>query len=103
MKSFICYGGLFRIKYLYADTPNYVADSIFYKHKIPVKYGEEFVKDGEPYLLVTCKIRRKYRKEFEESFEEVKNKMILLGHIDYEDWWKDLVTKMLEIDNECLG
>ena len=96
MNNFICVGGWPMLRYLYIDTRDYIADSVFYKNEIPVHFGGEYVKDNEPYIWITCRIRKKYQKKFEKSFEELKNKMLLLGHTDYEEWCDKFMSQLEE-------
>lgn len=87
MKNFLRFKHFLRSKYLYVDTKDYLADSIFCKNKIPVHFSHgEYTKEGEEYILVVCSIRNKYKDGFENSLEELKNKMHLMGHTDYEEW-----------------
>lgn len=89
MKNYICFDGLFFLSYMYFDLntdSSYVADSLFYRRKIPVKYKDEMVRDGDKYRAVFCRIRRKYRDAFEEALGELSTKMSLLGHNDYDEY-----------------
>ena len=92
MKNYICFGGRFRIRYAYLDTHSYIADSIFYKHEIPVRFEDEFVKDGEKYRVIFCSVKRKYKAKFERALLEIHNKMLLCGYNDYEDSCKEFVN-----------
>ena len=79
-------GRLLYLQYAYVDLNTdsaYVADSLFYRHKVPVKFEEELARDGEEYRVIFCKIRKKYKNEFEKALGEIENKMYLLGHNDY--------------------
>ena len=101
--NYICFGGRFRLLYMYIDLnvdENYVADSLFYKRDIPVKFKDEWSKDEDKYRVIFCKVRKKYKAKFEEALEELKNKMALLGHIDYEDYCNDLFNQMKEAKND---
>ena len=87
--NYISIGGLFSRRYIYVDlnvNSGYAAGSLFYKRQIPVKFKEEMVREGDKYRLITCNIRKKYVKAFMEAMEELKTKMCLLGHNDYEDY-----------------
>ncbi len=91
-------GGRFRLQYAYVDLPlndHYLADSLFFRHKVPVRFGPEAMRDGDKYRIVFCKIRRKYKAEFEKALSEISNKMCLLGHTDYDAYCAD-VQQMLE-------
>ena len=62
--------GLRYLQYAYVDLfqdSGYLADSLFYRHKVPVKYGPEMLKDGEKYRVIFCRIKRKYKAEFEKA------------------------------------
>ncbi len=81
--------GLLYLQYAYVDlhiNDKYVGDSLFYRHRVPVKFGPEAERDGDKYRIVFCKIRRKYREEFEKALGEISNKMCLLGHADYDTY-----------------
>lgn len=89
MMNYRFFGGLFYLQYAYVDlciNDSYVADSPFYRRRIPVRFGRVMVKDNEKYRIVLCKVRRKYREEFEKALGEISNKMSLLGHNDYDEF-----------------
>lgn len=98
--NYLTFEGLFSNTYMYADlVDEYLADSLLYRHKIPVKFKCEHIRSGDKYRLITCNIRKKYVKAFMEAMEELKTKMCLLGHNDYEDWCSHLLG-LLEEDIE---
>lgn len=92
--NYIAFNSLLSSRYFYADTPNYSADSLFCRHKIPVKFSEEYVKKDEKYILVSCKVRRKYRAAFKTAMEELSDKMALIGHSDYDEFCEKLFSKL---------
>ena len=91
MRNFVCFGGRFKISYVYIDSHNYLADSLFYKYEVPVKFGDEMSKNGEDYRLIFCKIKRKYKEKFEKALEELNNKMLLCGYEGYEEFCNKLI------------
>lgn len=98
-RHYVCLGGWIRLYYMYVDLnvdQDYVADSLFYKRRIHVKFTDEMCRDGDKYRPIFCKIRKKDRKTFEEALEEIPVKMSLLGHNDYEDYCRKLMD---ELDN----
>ena len=98
-RHYVYFGGLLNLKYMYMDLnvdQDYVADSLFCKRGIHVKFGEEMCRDGDKYRAVFCRIRKKDRQAFEEALEEIPVKMSLLGHNDYEDYCRKLMD---ELDN----
>ena len=91
MKNFIEFEGWRRNKYLYIDTADYLADSLFFKHNIPIRFKDEYVKPGEKYLVITCVIKKKFKHEFEAAMGELSNKMHLMGNTDYDVWCDELI------------
>jgi len=94
--NYIGFEGRFWVKYLYVDNQDYVADSVFYRNEIPVHFGGEFVYKNDKYIVVTCRIRKKYKKKFEKALEEVRNKFLIIGRTDYEDWCKENFIVVIE-------
>ena len=82
--------GLFNITVLYIDTKDHYADHIFINNKIPVNFIADYRKDGEPYELVTCKVRKKYRNKFAESLKTLEKRVLLSDHNDYLKYCKEL-------------
>ena len=75
---------LFFDYYLFFDTNQYLADQLFIRHKVRVWFDREYVKDGSPYCAIFCHVRKKDVLRFLNALAELKNKMILCGHPDYE-------------------
>lgn len=88
-RTYVCLGGGFFLRYMYFDLnegEGYVADSLFYKRKIRVKFKDEMIRDGDKYRAIFCRIRKKDKAAFEEALEEIGTKMSLLGHNDYDGY-----------------
>lgn len=86
----------FSFKYCYfcfVDTNEYLADKIFIRHKINVKFGDEYGREGSDYVIVFCKVKKKDQEEFREAMKELEKKMLLLGHTDYMDFCNQLQVK----------
>ena len=99
MKHYLCLGGRFNIGYMYFDLnvdEGYVADSLFYKRNIPVKFKDELAREDDKYRVIFCKVKRKYIKDFEEALEELKTKMELLGYLDYEEYCNNIIALLDE-------
>ena len=97
--NYVHLGGWVNQYYLYVDLnvdEGYVADSLFYRRKVPVRFEEEMAKDGDQYRIIFCKVRNKYQKAFEEALAEIKTKMFLLGHNDYENYCHQLMAQLSE-------
>ena len=69
--------------YAYFDAKDYMADSLFIKHNVTVKFQQEFCKDGTPYCVVFCRIRKKDEAAFLDALRELPAKMLLCGYSDY--------------------
>ena len=96
--NYVALGGWFFLSYAYVDLENdgrYVGDSLICRHRVPVRFKGDMVKEGEKYRIILCKIRRKYRKEFEKALGEFENKMSLLGYNDYGAFCREFM-KMLD-------
>lgn len=73
----------FTLTYAYLDVPEYLADRIFIKNKIKVKFKEEFVKADTPYIVIVCSFKKNDIGKFKTSLRELENKMLIMGHTDY--------------------
>lgn len=73
------------VPYAYIDHSSYLADKLFAERKIRMKYKKEYKRDGSQYRIIMCRVLKKDTGKFEEALEKLKNKMLLLGHTDYED------------------
>ena len=93
-----------KIVYLYLDSKEFLADSLFNKRNIKVDIVSHFVNNKEKYIFVLCEIKNKDEKQFEAVMEELKNKMALYGNVDYEEHCKRIMGKikgLKEKKNEC--
>ena len=70
--------------YMYLDVKPYLADQLFARHKVRVWFDEEYVKDGFPYTMILCHVRKKDMPAFLEALEDLKRSMIICGYNDYE-------------------
>lgn len=67
---------IFTRRYAYLDSEDYLADQIFERRNLKVKfYKEEFHKDS--WVIVRCKIRRKDESEFLQAMKELSNNITL--------------------------
>ena len=94
MTNYMCFGGKFYLYYAYIDTYDYLCDPIFNKREVLVKFGNEYRRKDEKYTIIFCKIRKKYKEQFEKSMEELTNKMLILGHTDYEEYCNMVIKEM---------
>jgi hypothetical protein len=97
MRYFIRLGGWLYAHYAYIDIntdENYVADSLFFRKEIPVKFKGEMARDEDKYRVIFCKVKRKYKDKFEEALNEIPHKMNLLGYTDYEAYCSTLFDEL---------
>ena len=73
-RTYLSLGGRFFLHYIYFDLN---------------------VRDGDKYRAIFCRIRKKDKAAFEEALEEIRTKMSLLGHNDYDGY---CVKTLAEID-----
>jgi len=87
----------FGIKYklfFYIDVREYLADKLFLDYKIPIKWTREFSHKDSPYLVIFCKVPKKEIPKFEKAMEDLKNKMLICGHRDYEELCKIIMKEI---------
>lgn len=82
-------------QYMYIDCKNYLADDLFIKNKITVNFECDFTNDDSDYIFVYCKVKKKDHDKFIETLGELKNKMLIMGHSDYESFCEKQINKIL--------
>ena len=70
--------------FLFFDTKEYLADSLFIRHQVRVWFEREYEKDGTPLLAICCHVKKKDVPAFLSALEDLKDKMILCGYPEYE-------------------
>lgn len=75
---------LFSYYYMYVDTTGYLADRLFIKHKVPVKFMKEYSKEDAKYAFIFCKITKKDNDNFLKALKELPDTMKLMGNTDYD-------------------
>ena len=70
--------------YVHLDTEDFLAGSLFVRHMIRAKVEHVMGRDHEEYKLVALKVLKKDEKLFRQAMEELKGKMLLFDHRDYE-------------------
>lgn len=98
MNNYICLtlSKLSRYKqYMYVDCKNYLADDLFIKNKITVKFEGDFTKDDSDYIFVYCKVKKKDHDKFIKTLGELKNKMLIMEYSDYESFCEKQINKIL--------
>lgn len=85
----------FTRKFMYFDIPEYKADDIFNEVGVLPKFEEEMVRDGTPYVIIFCRVKKTEIHKFQLAMDKLINKMLLLGFEDYLDYCGD-VFKLFE-------
>lgn len=80
--------------FCYIDTDAYLADALFQKHEVDVKFQDEAYKPGQDYVIIFCKARKSDVGNFQKALDELKNKMILLGHPDYQTFCEEFCKEL---------
>lgn len=86
--------------YVYLDTQELLAKSLFVRHLVGLKLEGVMTKENEEYCLVAVKVQRKDREKFLQAMEELKGKMLLFGHRDYESRGGELMDMTRDIIRE---
>lgn len=81
--------------FCFIDTNKHLADNVFIKNKVRVWFQMEARKPDTDFVFIFCKIKKSDIHRFLESLEELKKKMLILGHTDYEDFCKKFHDKYL--------
>lgn len=70
--------------YVYLDTEDFLAKSLLVRHMIRVRVEHVMGRENEKYKLVALKVLKKDEPLFLQAMEELKGKMLLFDHRDYE-------------------
>lgn len=76
----------FHVTYTYADRPKKYSVGVLYRYRIKVKESGTYKPDGEPYILITCMVKKRDEKKFIKALEDLEGTIIRMGHSDYPDW-----------------
>ena len=80
--------------FAFIDVPAYLADQLFIKHKVTVHFGEELHHPEANYMIIFCKVRKKDTDRFLAALEELPDKMLICGHLDYEEYCNDIIGRI---------
>ena len=84
----------FRLYFAIIDCDEYLADNLFIKHRVTVRFGPEYQQPDNKYRIIFCSIRKRDEQAFLQAMEELPNKMILCGYPDYPAFCKKLRRSM---------
>ena len=83
--------------YVFLDTDDILAESLMNRHMVRREIEGILGRDNEEYRMISVKVWKKDELRFLQSMEELKGKMLLFGHLDYQSRGGDLVE---EVRNE---
>jgi len=81
--------------YVFLDAGGYLADGLFIKHQVTVKFMQEYGRDDSPYRTIFCRINKKDENAFHEALRELPNKMLLCGYPDYPARCRDFIEQVV--------
>ena len=65
-----------------------------------MKYAADMIREGEPYRLIILKVLRKDLDEFKAAMEDLKTKMLICGHRDYESHGGEMIEEVISLLRE---
>lgn len=86
--------------YMYFDTENYLADSVFVKNGVHVFFGKEYKHPDREYIAIFCRCFKKDEGKLIESLRELQKKMLICGHSDYLKECKKVLDEIKDTDKE---
>ena len=57
-----------------------------------MKFGKELQRSDSQYIIIYCDIKKKYEREFLIALSELRNRMLLLGYYDYDEYCESVLT-----------
>ena len=97
MRNYILYGKTRFAKHLlyaFIDVPEALVTSVLMKHKVRAKFVHLMTREDTDYVLVQMKIHRSDRQKFLDAMEDLKTKMLICGHADYETCAGELIREL---------
>lgn len=79
-------------RYAFIDLEEHLADSLFARWNVPVKYEREFANRENPYRLVICRFLPWHLEGFLKAMAHLPGKMNLLGYADYQDFCRECLV-----------
>lgn len=80
--------------YAFIDVPANLADQLFIRHRVTVRFGKAMGRRDSEYKIVFCKVRKKDSERFLAALEELPRKMLICGHLDYEEYCDEIFEKL---------
>lgn len=75
---------LLSCEYFYVDSLDRRSDKLFIRSRVPVKFKDDFTKDGWGFVVVSCSFRKKYERAFLDCMADLERTMLLESVDGYE-------------------
>jgi len=89
--------------FVYLDVEELQLASLLNRHQVHAKCEQVMQKENEEYLLIAVKVLKKDEDKFLKALEDLKGKMLLCGHRDYEERAGTLIQELRESLREDLA
>lgn len=89
--------------FAYFDTKDYLADSLFIKHQVRIRFLQEYVRNDSSYRVIFARCPKKKMGRVIAALQELTDKMLICGHSDYPDCCKNLMMQMQESQMKLHG
>ena len=74
----------FSCEYFYVDSADRRADKLFIRSKVPVRFKDDFTRDGWDFIIVSCSFRRRYEEAFLECMADLERAMVMESRDGYD-------------------
>lgn len=85
----------FTYTFVYVDTRHYLADNILEKYQVRGRWLSEFSKPDDEYIVIGIKVFKPDLEKFLSAMEELQDKMLICGHLDYKDACKKIIDMII--------
>ena len=100
MRNYIRYGKTAFSKWLiyaYLDLPENLAASVLQKHGVRFRFDRLMTREDTNYVLIQMMIKPEDKVKFLNAMEDLKTKMLLSGHPNYETEAGELIRELEDI------
>lgn len=87
----------FSLFYIFVDTIDHIYERVMSSSGILLKSVKEYVKDGSPFRLISCYVRKKDVPLFCAAVQEIRKRALLLGYREYDEMCQQM--QQCEKDN----
>ena len=89
--------------FVYLDVEDLLLASLLNRYQVHAKCERVMLKENEKYFLIALKVLKKDEDNFLKALEDLKGKMLLCGHRDYEERTDALIQELRESLREDLA